>query len=200
MKFLKPNINTLYKINDVNYSYHIYRTQHNCFEFDFKKLKIRNRKFNNKSKLGVLNNLKRSSLIRDKNNSLLNQFINLSFKKGKKSSLLKSLNLALENILLSLNNYSDEFKNFNNYDNFILIYNKNQSFNDVSYLLFNFLLKLESIFEIKTIKNPKKFKSLGKYSHEIIYIPKLKRLKYVLRSFSLYNENFKNYNLWERFF
>jgi hypothetical protein len=165
------------------------------FDFDFDKYNIKNRKNLNNIKPGVSDNLKKNSIKRDKNNSLIFQFLNINTKKGKKFLIYKSINNMLENLFFSLKNNCNEFETYKNYKNVVFLYNNTFEYSDMDNLLHNMVSDLESIFEIKTKKNNKKLKLKDKYTHEIVYIPKERRLKYVLRSLSLYKESFKNYIL-----
>ena len=200
MKFLNKNtenfiINIIYHDNTINYILEELLTNYN-FEKNFKK----SRKIISNTRIGVISNIKKVSLKRDKNFNLLNQYINLMQKKGSKINLFKNINLSVENLFFSLNHNLEEFSIYKNYPNYVYLHNNNYFFSDFNYLLNNSIENLESIFEIKPKKNNKKLKLPSKYTHEIVYIPKDKRLKYVLRSLSVYKENFKNYNLWERIF
>ena len=198
MKFLCNNI-FIKNFNDYNESLQ-YDLDLKYIDYFFEKNFIRNKKFILKSKLGVVDNQKKSSLIRDKDISFTNQYINLNQKRGKKHLFFKSFNKNLENIFYSLTHYNDDFKIYKNYENLVFLFNSGYYHSKVNDLMFYLIKDLESIFEIKTIKNNKKLKLPNKYSHEIVYIPKQKRLKYVLRALSIYKESFKNYSLWERLF
>lgn len=199
MKFLKKN-NEFYlnllkdaNINEENL-YNFYSN------FYFEKFFIKNRKVLNNVKLGVIKNIKKTSIKRDKNVEMLKQYINLIQKNGKKLNFLKSFNKSIENLFFVLTFNFDEFKHYKYYNDFVYLHNNNHYFSNINNFFENSLNSLESIFEIKTIKNNKKLKLLNKYTHEIVYIPRKKRPKYVLRALALYKENFKNYNLWERLF
>ena len=172
----------------------------NYCNFFFEKNFITKSKYIYKSKSGIIKNVKKSSVVRDKNVSFINQYIDLNQKKGKKFTFFKNFNKSMENIFYILNNYSEEFKVYENYSDFVFLFSNNYYSSNSNDFIFNSIKDLESIFEIKTIKNNKKLKLPNKYTHEIIYIPKKRRLKYILRALSIYKENFKNYNLWERLF
>lgn len=182
---------SLYFSNKLSHIYSLY---------DYEKIWIKKRKIFSKIRPGISKNLNKNSIKRDKNNILIQQFINIIFKNGEKAKLLKNTNLMVENLFLVLNEELKEFTNYNLYSNLVYLHNSNNLYSDINYLLHSFALDFKSIFEIKTIKNNKKIKSENKYSHEIVYIPSERRLKYVLKSLNIYKENFKNYNLWERIF
>lgn len=200
MKFLKCKKKINIKISpnyDVLFNNHFSEI---FLNLNFKKLFIKKNKYIVKSKFGIVKNKNKISLIRDKNFSFISQYINLNTKKGKKLLFFNNFNKAIENIYHIFNVY---YENFNIYENYLLymyLYNNNYYLSSYNNLIFYSIDNLESIFEIKTIKNSKKLKLSNKYNFEIVYIPEKKRLKYVLRSLSVYKESFKNYSLWERLF
>lgn len=198
MKFLKSNkieyIQKPYEkffLSDLSYLYENY---------DFDKNLIKNRKNLTKIKSGIALNIKKNSIFRDKNISLINQFINLNQKRGKKINFNKHLNKSFENLFFVFSHNIKDFDMYTRYSDFVFLHNNNFLFTRPNFILDFIVNGLESIFEIKTIKNNKKLKLPSKYTHEIVYIPRERRLKYVLRSLSFYKENFKNYNIWERLF
>lgn len=201
MKFLYYN-NKSYT-NDFSYNF-LEVIQFIHFDYKYDKKCIKNRKILNKIRPGLTKNLLKNSIKRDKNNSFLEQFLNINQKKGKKIKILNSINTAFENFNMVFTLELEEFKRYKNYSNLFNIFDKNFFFSDLNYIFFDVCLKYKSIFEIKSIKNNKKVRQMlknnSKYTHEIIYIPPERRMKYVLKNLSLYKENFKNYNIWERFF
>ena len=168
--------------------------------FDYEKVTKKNRKNLNNVRPGVSKNISKNSIKRDKNNSLIQQFINLNQKKGNKLKMHKYVNKMIENLFSSLSFELEEFKNYNLYSNTVFLHNNDPEYSDINKLIEYFAIEFKSIFEIKTIKNSKRLKSPNKYTHEIAYIPRNRRLKYVLRSLTLYKNSFNNYNLWERIF
>lgn len=161
---------------------------------------IKNRKNVSNIRPGVSVNNKKNSIKRDKNFSILKQFININTKKGKSLTIFSNINIMYMNLFDCLSNELEDFSNLKNYSKLVYVFNIDPSYSDLNKLLHYLISGLESVFEIKTSKNNKKLNLKTKYSHEIIYIPKERRLKYVLRSLSTYKEYFKNYSLWERFF
>ncbi len=199
MKFLKKYNNI--GINHCYDDFYFDILDNIYYDFYFDKPNIRNRKNLNNIRPGVSDNIKKNSIKRDKNNNLLNQFINLNTKKGKKHLISKNISIMSENFFFVLSNFCDEFNYYKNYSNFVFMYSKtNPDYFNMNNVLELITMDLESIFEIKTKKNNKKLKLKDKYTHEITYIPRERRLKYVLRSLNIYKESFKNYNLWERLF
>lgn len=169
-------------------------------EFNFDKLFIKKRKLFNKSNPGLIKNIKKSSLKRDENFNYIYKYLNLLHKDGLKLNRTKSLNICIENLFNIFNIYNEDFNKYEDYNSYIDLFNYKPELANFSYLLYNSINTFESIFEIKTIKNNKKLKLNNKFSHEIIYIPKKKRFKYILKSLLIFKESFKNYNLWERLF
>lgn len=155
----------------------------------------KNRKNISNIRPGVSLNNKKNSIKRDKNFTLLQQYININLKKGGKITVFKNLDVMFENLSICLSNELSDFKHLKNYDKFVYYFNNNPIYSDLNGLLLFIVSGLESVFEIKTSKNNKKLKLKTKYSHEIIYIPKERRLKYVLKALSFYKECFKNYSL-----
>lgn len=198
MKFLNyyPNKGINFYCDDFSLDY----LSDYYLNFCFEKQTNKNRKNINNIRPGVSKNIKKNSIKRDKNNNLLFQFISLNTKKGKKTLILKNISIMLESLFFSFSNFCVEFNNYSNYNSLFYIFNKNIYYFNPNNIFFLITSGLESIFEIKTKKNNKKLKLKEKYSHEIAYIPRERRLKYILRSLSFYKENFKNYNLWERLF
>lgn len=194
MKFLKkqnvkkPIISDL-AFNFLNKEYILYK----------KEIK-KNRKNLKLIRPGISLNKLKNSIIRDKNNSLIEQYININLKKGKKVKIYKNVNLMIENLFLTIILETDEFNKYDYYNNFIQLYKNDVNYSNINWILNLYSKNFKSIFEIKTIKNNKKLKLSNKYTHEIVYIPKERRLKYVLKSLSFYKNNFNNYNFWERIF
>lgn len=170
-------------------------TQNLFDDYIFEKNFIKNRKLVNQTRLGIAKNIKKSSIRRNKYFNFLNLYINISHKKGKKLNFLKNFNKSAESVFTVFNESLVEFENYKNYENYIFLCNNDFRYSNFNSLIDLSLSNLESIFEIKTIKNNKKLKLPTKYTHEIIYIPKERRLKYVMRALSLYKENFKSYYL-----
>lgn len=168
--------------------------------YDYEKNLVKNRKFFYKIKPGVSLNIKKNSIKRNSNSLLFQQYINLNTKKGNKNIFFLNFNKSVENLLYVFKYNIEDLNSYVNYSNFIDTFNKTFKYQNTNQLIEKIVDELKSVFEIKTKKNNKKIKTLSKYSHEIIYIPRQRRLKYVLRSLSLYKEYFNNYCLWERIF
>lgn len=184
-----------YNLLDFEYSDYSEYLEYWILKDNYKKRKILNR-----IKKGVIRSEKKNSIKRDLNNNLFQQYINIVSKKGNKEFTFSQFNISSEIFFLSLNENFDEFKNYKDYLSFVFLSDLVKEYNNYNFILTNTLLNLESIFDIKTKKSPKKMKRLKPFTHEIVFIPKVKRLKNVLRVFNVYSENFKNYNLWERLF
>ena len=193
MKFLflyKKNTNYLKKDSDY-FDYLDYW----ILKDNFKRRKILNR-----IKKGVTSTEKKNSIKRDLNQNLFQQYINVTFKKGNKEYIFNQINIASETFFLSLNEDFDEFYKYKDYKSFVFLSNYVKEYNNFNFILCNSLLNFESIFDIKTRKNSKKLRRVKPYNQEIVFIPKSKRLKSVLRNLAVYSESFKNYSLWERLF
>lgn len=167
---------------------------------DYFKENIRKRKILSKIKKGITKTEKKNSLKRDLNNTIIQQFLNLNLKKGAKFNLFKHMNKSVENFFYILNKENEEFFKYKNYKSIFFLTNNFHDYNNFNYLLKSFLPKYFSVFDIRTKKTTKRSKFNKKYSHEIVYIPEPKRLKNLLRIFTTFSENFKNYEFWERLF
>lgn len=196
MKFLNNQQENLFCYDN----FFFYFIEDTYYDFEYEKINIKNRKNLRDIRKGVSKNVKKDSLKRDSQFNLIGKFITLNTKKGKKLTFSKNVNYMLENLTNSFNFYSSEFSVYTNYENFFFLNSINSTYSNINNILDNLTSGLESVFEIKTKKNNKKLKLKEKYAHEIVYIPKAKRLKYVLKSLSIYKESFKKYNLWERLF
>lgn len=201
MKFLSINKKT-YSIVTEEFSNENYINSLTDYSLNyyFEKFFVKKRKLATSVRVGVTKNIKKNSIKRNKNSNLIGLYYNLMHRKGKKLKSLKNVNYAFENLLNSFNDNIDDFNIYKNYSYFVELSNSNSVFSDLIYLLEYSIKDLESIFEIKTKKNHKKLKLSSKYTHEIVYIPKIKRMKYVIKSLCFYKNSFKNYGLWERVF
>lgn len=201
MKFLRVNKINFFKnpINDYFSDIHQNQKFYSIY-YNFEKSLVKKRKNLYKTKLGVSINVKKNSIKRDSNNILSQQYINLGQKKGNKNSFKLNFDKAIENLYTSFKLNLKEFSSYDNYLNFSNIFNNSLKHSNIDYIIYEISNNLKSVFEIKTKKNNKKLKLQSKYSHEIVYIPRQKRLKYVLRAICLYKEYFNNYCLWERIF
>ena len=161
----------------------------------YDKFRLKKKGFLNKIRPGITTNKKKNSLLRDQNLSFLSQYLNINQRKGLKSTFFKNLNIAVNNLFFCFGDFVQDFEKYDNYKNLVFLYNNNFDYSDINKILYNSVKDLESVFEIRTIKNNKKLKLQNKYSHEIIYLPRERRSKYVLKALSLYKENFKKYNI-----
>lgn len=204
MKFLsKKNLNFLFNNHDEDLSIGSYNTipfNHELLFLDYTKKNVKKRKIVLDIKKGITKTEKKNSLKRDKNNTILQQYFNIMIKNGNKNTLFKNFDQAIEMFFFILNGEDENFNNYRNYSSLNFLVNNLVEYNDFSYLLEIFLPKYFSLFDIKTIKNNKKKRSLKKYSHEVVYISENKRLKNLLKIINTYSENFKNYELWDRLF
>lgn len=172
----------------------------NSFLYFYIKKDVRKRKMINKSKKNVTNNNNNNSLRRDKNVTMYNLFLKGILKNGLKCRYNKHSNFFLESFFFNLNNKNEDFLKYDNYEFFCFILKRNNCYNDINYILDLIIPTYNCIFDIKTKKNPKHLKSEKKYSHQIVYVPRGRRIKKSLKSMSFYIENYKNYFLWERLF
>lgn len=172
----------------------------NFIDYEYFKSNVKRRKILNNIKKGVTSTEKKNSIKRDVNNTLMQQFINVVFKNGNKEFIFNQVNTVSENLFFILNEEHEDFYKYKNYKSLCFLSEFSPKFNNFNSIFFNSLIDLESLFDIKTKKNPKKLKLLKKFSHEIVFIPKIKRLKNTLKVLNVYSENFKNYNIWERLF
>ena len=204
MKFLNKNSKNKQKLTCKNYDLFLKNeVSFDYFLYEFKKPLIKNRKINNKAKKGIIKNPKRSSNILDKNTSLILKYLKTSQKKGKNFLIFKNLNKSIFNFYdyfnfnYNNNNFSKKYHNYEYLSNLILNDFKKL---DLNYLISNFVLNLQSIFELKSKKNKIKDKNNNKYLYEIVYIKKENRLKYLIKSLSMNCESFKKNQIWERIF
>lgn len=170
------------------------------FNLNYAKVNIKNRKVLLNIRKGVTLTEKKNSVKRDKNNMLIQQYVNICSKTGNKNTLIKHFNIMVENFFMIFNEEFDEFQNYKNYEVINYLVNNINSYSNFNFLLESTLINFQSIFDIKTKKNQKKLKLQKKFSHEVIYVPKKKRLKNNLKIISIYSENFKYYSYWERLF
>lgn len=170
------------------------------FDSNYTKTNVKKRKVLLNIKKGVTLTEKKNSIKRDKNNILIQQYLNVCSKTGNKNTLLKHFNIMLENFFMIFNEDFEEFQKHKNYAIINYLVNNVNSYSNFNFLLESSLINFQSVFDIKTKKNQKKQKLQRKFSHEIIYIPKQKRLKSMLKVISVYSENFKYYSYWERLF
>lgn len=170
-------------------------------KFDYEKNFVKNRRNHMLMRPGVSDSPKKNSLMRNKNFSNLGQIMSIFIKTGNKKTIFKHHNIMY-------NNFYDMFKGEDNKDlnikNFIifkkLFKNIPSIYRNFNYILNKQLPIFNSIFDIKPIKNPvKKNKSDNKkYTYEVTYLKKDKRVRNTLKVIELYNESFKSYFLWER--
>lgn len=216
MKFINYNRNNQYKIElfsepslDYKNNYVlVYEDEDNedyldifdFMEYQVFKQNVKRRKILKSIKKGVTSTEKKNSIKRDINNTLLQQFINVIFKEGKKEYLFNQINIVSENLFYILNEEHEDFFKYKDYKTLCFLSGYSPYYNNFNLIFFDSLIKLESLFDIKTKKNPKKLKLLKKFSHEVVFIPKIKRLKNTLKVLNLYSESFKYYKVWERFF
>ena len=172
------------------------------FLYFFLKKNVKSRKIFIKKINGKFRNIKNDSYRRDKNIDISNRFINVSLKNGKKLNFLKNWNLFLKNFFLSFNKNNSNISHYKNYDFFLDLFNNKYYYHDINLLIKKSITVFEPLFNIKVNKINKKFKNKfnKKYSYDIIYIKKKKRLKHVLKLINSYSERFKNYRCWERLY
>jgi hypothetical protein len=146
---------------------------------------------NNKSK-----NKKKDSVRRDRNNTLIDHFLKISMKGGNKLTLLKHFNFFLNNFYLSFNNKDENFYNYKDYITLFNLLRYKKNYYDFNFLLKESITPLEALFNVQLNKVNKKNKNKlkKKYSYNVTYINKKKRLKYVLKLINNYTEKFKYYN------
>ena len=206
MKFLVTK--NLLEKNNLNFNEnYIPNLYNNIYKFHilvklgYLKKFVKNRKVLLNIKKGITKTEKKNSLKRDKNNTIIQQFMNIMLRGGNKNTLFKHFDKSIENFYFILNDENEEFLKYKDYLPLNFLVNNFIEYNDFNYILENFLPGYFSLFDIKTIKNNKKrTRNPKKYSHEITYISENKRLKNLLKIINVYSENFKNYELWERLF
>lgn len=174
--------------NDFYYSYGY------LLDIDYPKKNIKKRKILLNVRKGVTLSEKKNSTKRDNNNTLLQKYLNISCKTGNKNTLFKHLNLMTENFYFIFNSDFEEFHKYKNYSIFKYLSDHINCYNDFNYILNYSLSNSQSIFDMKTKKNQKKLKLKKPFSHEIVYVPKQKRLKNNLKILNTYSESFKYYN------
>lgn len=203
MKFLNyNNINYLNFFENYNYFF-LKETSFDYLVYDFRKYFLKDTKLQRKIKKGAIKNTKKNSIKIMRSLNLIQKFIKLSQKKGNNFVVFKNINIVMLNFYnyytnFNLNTEDNKVKSNKYLSNFI---NSNFLNLDLNYLIDNLLLDYQSIFEIKSKKNKnKKTNKDKKYTYEIIYIEKEKRVKYLLKSISLLSNSFKKYFLNERLF
>lgn len=205
MKFLNKNYffkNNLSSDTSIHFDsiFDKFDNLNNFLEIEYLKKNVKNRKIISKIKKGITKTEKKNSLKRDKNNTVIQQYINVMVYNGNKNTILKNFNKSIELFFCIFDENNEEFMKYKNYSALNFLSNNFSEYNDFQYILDIFLPKYFCIFDIKTKKNNKKKRSLKKYRHDIVYIPEPKRLKNTLKIINTYSESFKHYNLWERLF
>lgn len=215
MKFLKIRIINLNSENKKikNLSSDFSSSIDTFYKFFHKRLKYlnrfyyysyftRSRKVFLKTRNGRILNRSFDAKRRDKNNNVTEQFINVSFKNGKKITFLKHLNTALKNLYFSFNSngYHDLFQHFNELNHrfdenklkeFIeLVQTDMNYYFNLSNVLADTMVQFFPIFNVKLNKSINKKKSSNKNDIDIIYIKPDKRLKFTLKLFNLFTEKF----------
>lgn len=172
-------------------------------KYSYKKKLVKNRKHTMSIRPGVSDSPKKNSLIRNKNITILNQILNIFIKDGNKKTVFKHHNIMYNEFY---NFFKENELNVTNYHNFNyfkeLLKNEPKNTHNFNLLLLEHMPIFDSLFNIKTKKN-KKIKNrldIKKYSHEIVYVKKDKRVRNTLKVLKIYNENFKSYFFWERLF
>jgi hypothetical protein len=199
LKFLKftNDINFINKINlDLESNSSILIKKYDMSFYSFLKKQVKTRKIFIKMINGKPKNNKKDSIKRDKNNTLIDHFLKISMKTGDKFTLLKHFNIFLNNFYLSFNNKDENFFNYKDYITLFNLLKYKKNYYDFNFLLKESITPLESLFNVQLNKLTKKNKnkSKRKYSYNVTYINKKKRLKYVLKLINNYTEKFKYYN------
>lgn len=200
MKFLKTNnilINSEVNFNQeiIPHIYNDFLENHPLLKLGYLKKNVKKRKILLNIKKGITSTEKKNSLKRDKNNTILQQYMNIMIYNGNKGTLFRNFDIAVENFFYALNDQNEEFLKYKNFLPLHYLVDYFAEYNDFNYILEEFLPKYYSLFDIKTKKNPKKIKALKKYRHDIVYVTEPKRLKNILKIINVYSENFKNYEL-----
>jgi len=76
----------------------------------------------------------------------------------KKEYMFNQINIVSENLFYILNEEHEDFFKYKNYKSLCFLSEHSVYFNDFNTIFFNSLINLESLFDIKTKKNPKKLK------------------------------------------
>lgn len=181
MKDLDGNFNKLFYIKDKykNYNYFLKYYYNFCFYKYNKMNKYKFIKTINKK----IKNFKLKSFYRDKNITIINKYFNNSVFNGKKETFFNHFNKFIKFfffIFIKKNNYFNVYMNYTNVYN---LFNFNKMYYDFNYFIKEFIYNYNSMFDIKVIKIPKKYKLKYKkvFNYEIEYIYKEKRLKYILK-------------------
>ena len=180
----------------------LFLKKYDMMHFSFFKKHLKTRKIFLKTFNNKLKNDKKDSVRRDKNNTLIEHFLNVSIKGGNKLVLLKHFNLFLNSFYLSFNEKNDDLLHYKDYLTLFNLLKYKKNYYNFDFLLKESILPLESLFNVQLVKINKKNKNKSnkKYTYNVIYINKKKRLKHVLKLINNYTEKFKYYNYWERLF
>lgn len=134
-------------------------------------------------------------------------FINLLLKStirgGKQLTMLKHLNKCLNGFYYLFNTRFESLKNkFNTYNVYFDIADQNPNFFDINVILKSILDLNDALFNIRVIKftksERKRLKVKKKFFFEVVYLPKHKRIKNVLKLIHRHAHQYNNYNYHER--
>jgi hypothetical protein len=166
------------------------------FYYSFFKKNIEYRKIFRKGINGRIRNIKNDSYKKDKNNTIINKFFNVSMENGNKLNLLKHWNIFIANFFESFKIDNEGINHYKNYNTLFDLFQSKKNHYNFILLLNKSLTIFEPLFNVKIDKANKKIKTKynKKYVYKIIYIKKKKRLKHVLKLMNAYSERFQNYN------
>ena len=200
MKSLNLNFNKIYYKFNINKNYFFFINYY--YSFCFYKYNKINKSLFIKTINKKLKNFKLKSFYRDKNILIIKKYFNNSIFNGRKEVLLKYFNNFIKLfffIFIKKNNYLCDYVNYNNiYD----LVNSNKMYFDFNFFIKDFIFNYNSIFDIKIIKIPKKYKLKfkKKFNFEIKYVYKEKRLKFILKLINNFIKKSNCFNLSKKFF
>ena len=153
-------------------------------------------------KFKFLKNFRSKSFIRDKKLSILKKYFNNSIFEGKKEFFFNNFNNFIKLFLYIFIKKNNFFNNYVNYNNVLKLVNLKKIHFDFSFFIKEFIYEYNSIFDIKIIKIPKKYKLKFKknFNFELVYVYRVKRLKYTLKLLNNYIKKNNNFKLEKKLF
>lgn len=185
--------------NDLNYYKSFLNFYYNFCYYKYNRMNKSTfiKKINKKIK-----NYKTKSFYRDKNVILIKKFFNTSMLGGKKESFFNHFNNFTKIFYMLFIKKNIFFNKYVNYTNILNLLKNNKLYFNFNYLLNEFIYSYNSIFDIKIIKIPKKYKLKLKknFNYEIKYVFKEKRTNFLLKLINNFIKKSSFFNLSKKIF
>lgn len=136
-------------------------------------------------------------------NNYINTLLKSSLRGGNKLLMLKHFNFFHNGFYFLFNEWNEFLsKKFNTYDVYYEISDQNPRFFNINLLLKSILDLNESMFNVRVVKFTKKqkrhFKIKKKFFSSVVYLPKYKRNRSVLKCIHTFSNQYNYYNYFER--